>query len=327
MQYKHFFNKNFLRLAALILMVPIISSWGRYGHEHINKAAVLNLPDSMQAFFYNHMDFMIQESSMPDVRRYYPGDKKEGPRHYINLENYGILDSLPVTNNEAYKKYNAEKLENGTLPWYIQDMMDKLTKSFKSKRKTEILIEAADLGHYIADAHTPLHTSANYDGQLTGQRGIHSLWESLIPEKFGSNYHYQVQKAAYIKDVNQEIWQIIHHTHILVDSVLLAEKEVRQQLGDDMYQKDSTGQVIKNKYNKPMYSDKYITLLNQKMNGMVEKQMMLSVQAVADFWYTAWENAGKPDLSTLDPAELTKDNRKQLKKELKLLQKGQLMYQ
>ena len=76
------------------------------------------------------------------------------------------------------------------MPWYIQDIMTKLTKAFKDKRKTEILFLAADLGHYIGDAHMPLHTSANHNGQLTNQKGIHALFESAIPEMFGKNYNY-----------------------------------------------------------------------------------------------------------------------------------------
>jgi hypothetical protein len=50
------------------------------------------------------------------------------------------------------------------------------------------------------------------------------------------------------------------------------------------------------------------------MNGMVEKQMRKAITVTASFWYTAWVNAGKPDLSGLDTPELTKRNSKLLKK-------------
>jgi hypothetical protein len=42
------------------------------------------------------------------------------------------------------------------------------------------------------------------------------------------------------------------------------------------------------------------------MNGMVEKQMR-KANCYRKFWYTAWVNAGKPDLSGLDTPELTKE--------------------
>ena len=42
----------------------------------------------------------------------------------------------------------------------------------------DVLRTAADLGHYLADAHVPLHTTGNYNGQRTNQTGIHALWET-----------------------------------------------------------------------------------------------------------------------------------------------------
>jgi hypothetical protein len=117
---------------------------------------------------------MTQGSSIPDLRRNLITDNWEDSRHYFDLENFGNPESIPATLAEAKQKYNAEFLKkNGTLPWHIQEMMARLTKAFKEKRKTEILFIAAELGHYIGDAHTPLHTTVNYDGQLTGQDGRH----------------------------------------------------------------------------------------------------------------------------------------------------------
>ncbi|MEI7733988.1 MAG: hypothetical protein WCI49_00920 [Ferruginibacter sp.] len=52
--------------------------------------------------------------------------------------------------------------------------------------------------------------------------------------------------------------------------------------------------------------------------------MRHSIQDIANFWCTAWVNAGKPDLYELDPAELTKSNAKRYKKELQLIKKGKL---
>ena len=134
-----------------------------------------------------------------------------------------------------------------------------------------------------------------------------------------------VEKAVYIKDINQEIWRIIQQSHQLVDSVLMAEKQVRQELGEDnIFEKDQNGQVKRNKFRQPIHSEEFTNLLNKKLNGMVERQMMRSIEATANFWYTAWVNAGKPDLSNMDPEEQTKESKKQLKKELARLKKGHL---
>jgi len=320
-------NANRLKVAAFILLAPVLLSWGPYGHEHINRSAVLALPAPLQAFFYNHIDFVTQESSVPDLRKYTLNDNAEKPRHFIDLENFGSPDSIPSSLTEAKKKYDEKFLQqNGILPWYLQDMMEKLTRAFKEKRKTEILFLAADIGHYIGDAHMPLHTSVNHDGQLTDQKGIHAFWESQLPEMFGDKYNFYTIEAVYIKDIPKEIWRIVNNTHLLVDTLLLADKDLKKQfLVDNIYLKDAKGTIIKNKFNTPVHSEKYSLQYNQKLNGMVERQMRSAIAATAGFWYTAWVNAGKPDLSDLDPAEQTSGNKANLKRELGLFKQGRLI--
>lgn len=320
-------NTNKLRNLVFILLIPALLSWGAFGHERINRAAVLALPAPLQAFFYNHIDFITQESSVPDLRKYTLNDNAEKPRHFIDLENFGSADSLPASLAEAKKKYDEKFLQqNGILPWYIEEMMDKLTKAFKEKRKTEILFLAADLGHYIGDAHMPLHTSANHDGQLTNQKGLHSFWEAQLPEMFGDKYNYYSVEAVYITDIPGETWRIINATHKLVDTLLLADKELKMQFpADNIYKKDASGTIVKNKFNVPVHSEEYSRQYNQKLKGMVESQLRLATTATANYWFTAWVNAGKPDLSDLDPTDQTQGNKKSLRRELKLFRQGELV--
>jgi hypothetical protein len=204
-------------------------------------------------------------------------------------------------------------------------MMTKLTRAFKNKNKSEILFLAADLAHYIGDAHMPLHTTINHDGQLTGQKGIHALWESYLPEKFGNKYNFYTRNAVYINDVTSEIWRIIENSHSLVDSVLIIQRRLNSQFtADQVYQKDSNGNMLKNKFNQSIYSLAYAAKYHEMLNGMVENQLKLSITASSDFWYTAWVNGGKPNLTDLDPESLTERNVKNYKNEIKLWKKGKL---
>jgi hypothetical protein len=77
-------------------------------------------------------------------------------------------------------------------------------------------------------------------------------------------------------------------------------------------------------FGKNIYSDEYARELHMALNGMVEQQMRRSVQVLADFWYTAWVNAGKPDLSKLDSPDVTRRNSKAYKQDLKLYKQGKL---
>ncbi len=323
-------NKNKLSVAALFLFIivatPFFLAWGVFGHEHINRAAVLALPEPVQSFFYNHIDFITQESTVPDLRKYTLNDKAENPRHYIDLENFGGIDSLPLTMADAKAKYDEKYLQqNGILPWYVMDMMDKLTKAFKEKRKTEILFIAGDLGHYLGDAHMPLHTSANHDGQMTDQKGIHSFWESQLPEMFGKDYNYHTPEAHFIPDVRKELWEILRSSHKLKDTLLLADKNTKLKLGaDHVYKMDASGSPVKNKFGQPIHSDEYSKAFHEALKGMVEKQLQKAIVETSSFWYTAWVNAGKPDLTSLDPAPLTARNKKLLDEEKELWKKGKL---
>jgi hypothetical protein len=320
----HSCKKQTITIAMIVILAPLFLSWGEAGHIRINRAAVMSLPEPMQSFFYNHIDFITQASPIPDLRRFLLDDKAENSRHYFDLENFGPIDSLPLTLQEATNTYTKEFLaKNGVLPWYIENRMDELTRAFKEKRKTEILFLAAELGHYVADANTPLHTTVNYDGQLTGQNGLHSFWETRMVKMFSHTYNYDSGEAVYITDIRKEIHRMILNSNALSDTLLRLEKELRQSYPlDQLYMK--TDRDTTDKDYKPIFSDEYATRYHEKLNGMVERQMQASILATASFWYTAWVNAGKPDLSDLDPADQTERNKANFKKELKLFKKGEL---
>ncbi|MEO5683573.1 MAG: zinc dependent phospholipase C family protein [Chitinophagaceae bacterium] len=319
---------TFLSVITVAISSVFFLSWGTWGHQHVNHAAVFALPDSMRYFFYNHIDFITEESVIPDVRKYTINDKAEFARHYIDLESFAgnPADSLAQTMKDVNVKYDAKFLDrNGILPWYMMEVVQKLTKAFQDKKKAEILFLAADLGHYLADASMPLHTALNHDGQLSDQKGIHAFFESQLPEQFGSSYNFYTGDAVYISNVQQEIWRIIMASHKLADTLLLAEKKLKSNYpADKIYMKDAAGTIVKNKYNQPIHSYEYAKAYHDALNGMVEKQLRTAVAITANFWYTAWVNAGRPDLNSLDELSLTKRNRKSYKKDYQLWKKGKL---
>ncbi len=315
-------------LPVAVCITLLLSSWGIWGHEHINRSAVFALPAEIRTFYYNHIDYLTVESTGPDIRRYTYNDKNEGPRHYIDIEMFDKpIDSLPRTSPEKSKLYSDSlMMKTGFLPWYIQDMMVKLTKAFKEKHKNEILLLSADLGHYLGDANMPLHTALNHDGQLTNQNGVHSLWESRLPDAFGNTYNVRTREARYIDDVTKETWLIIKRSHLLVDTLLAADKQVKADLPQDKwYKKDEQGNQLKSKYNTPIFSDEYATAFHKALHGMVEQQLKLAIEDVADFWYTAWVNAGKPDLNKLDDTALTEQNKLPLLKDFEAWQNGKIV--
>ena len=96
--------------------------------------------------------------------------------------------------------------------------------AFKEKNIDYILKNSDDLGHYVSEAHIPLHTSENHDGQLTNQKGILAFWEIRLPELFADYYDYLVGTAEYQYSVLDVAWKAVESSFNSLDSVLLFEK-------------------------------------------------------------------------------------------------------
>lgn len=316
-----------LVFVLLLATTSIVLAWGSWGHKHISKAAIFSLPEQMRIFYYNHEDYLAESAVVPDLRRPLLHDRDEAPRHFIDLEDFHMpVAELPQTPKEVHEKYDWKFLnKTGILPWHIQLMMEELTQAFKERSKSNILFLSSELSHYVADAHMPLHTSSNYNGQFTGQTGVHSLWESVLPNLFGDTFNLRTAAPKYIENVTEYTWKMIEQSHALVAPLLADEMKVRNIIPEDKrYKKDAAGKPVLF-YGHPVYSDAYAALFQKELGGMVESQLRLSIYDVSCYWYTAWVNGGKPDLTTLDNAGLTKQNRKNYRKEYKAWKKGKVL--
>ena len=284
-------------------------SWGFYAHKKINYFAVFLLPPEMMVLYKPNIDFLFEHAVDPDKRRY--AVPEEGPRHYIDIDHYGKYpyDSLPRRWNDAVAKYSEDTLNTyGIVPWWLQTMLYKLTDAFKEKNQAKILKYSAEIGHYIADSHVPLHANSNHNGQYTDQKGIHGFWESRVPELLAEKeWDFFIGKAEYIKNPADYIWKRVLESAAAADTVLKYEKELTQQFpGDQKFSfEDRNGITIR------QYSSAFTRAYDTKLKGMVERRMRQSIYAVASFWYTAWVNAGQPDLKNLSNKEFTTEDLKE----------------
>ena len=185
----------------------------------------------------------------------------------------------------------------GIVPYHLESTQKKLTKAFENKDLTSILRISAEFGHYISHAHVPLHTTSNYNGQLTDQVGIHAFWESRIPELFAEReYDFFVGKATYIEDPKTFFWNIIIKAHTHLDSVLAIEKRLSKTFDSALQYcyDERLGQTIRIQC--PEYADAY----TKAMGSMVEEQMRLAINAVGSCIYTAWVDAGQPIIGEIE---------------------------
>ena len=285
--------KRFLFALLLLATAGICSSWGFFAHAKINRLAVFTLPPAMIKFYKNNISYLESHAVDPDKRRY--TDTAEAARHYLDADHYGLapFDSIPPKWKDAVAKYSEDTLKAyGIVPWQIQKTYRYLVKALEERDSSKILKLSADLGHYVSDAHVPLHTTQNYNGQLTHQEGIHAFWESRLPELFSKRYDFFVGKAKYIENPLNEAWKILKNTNSYKDSVLLIEARLSAKFPSDRKYTffERNGKVIKD------YSEKYSSAYHKALNGMIERQMQASILATGSFWYSAWVDAGQPEL-------------------------------
>lgn len=289
--------KRTLLIVATFFIISPCFCWGFFAHQKINYLAIFLLPPQMMVLYKPNSSFISEHAVDPDKRRY--AVKDEAPRHYIDIDQYG---SYPYTNlphkwKDAVAKFGEDSLKKfGIVPWHIQVMLGRLTAAFKEKNFSKIMKNSAELGHYIADSHVPLHANSNHNGQFSNQRGIHGFWESRVPELLADKeFDFFIGKADYIPNPLVFCWDRILESAKAADSVLLIEKELTKQFATDKKYafENRNGVLIR------QYSSAFTIAFNKRMNGMVERRMRQSIYAIASFWYTAWVNAGQPDLSGL----------------------------
>lgn len=298
----------------LLVCIPAASlySWGFFAHRRINRLAVYTLPPEMFPFYKKHIQLITENAVNPDSRRYVV--KGEAPRHYIDIDVYGdsAIYTMPRYWFDAVEQYTQDTLEKyGIVPWHVNLMKIRLTKAFEEKNPFKILNISAEIGHYIADSNVPLHTTLNYNGQLTGQRGIHAFWETRIPEVFSDEFDFFVGQAEYVENPQLRAWDAVTQAHLAKDSVLNFERLLTEKMGEDKkYSFETRGnQTVKT------YSLDFTKAYHKMLNGQVERQMRASIKQIGDFWYTAWVDAGQPNLDHLLEYEINEKERKQFLKE------------
>lgn len=285
-----------LMLALLAIPASNVFGWGFWAHKQIHRQAVYLMPAPLAPFFRFNEKYLMEHAVDPDDRRRV--DPSEAPRHYIDLDRYGAypFSTLPHNYDDAVKKFSDSTVKtNGTVPWRIAEMTAKLSVAFKEQNRNDILYYASNLGHYVADCNVPLHSTENYDGQMTNQKGIHSRWESEIPDRFMKGYEqrYAEQSVYYIADKTEAAFGWAMESFVLKDSVLSCDLRAKQGLTPDEIStksKDAKGRE------RETYSEKYYAAYKRELGDMVERRFESSSVRVASLWYSAWIDAGSPPL-------------------------------
>ncbi|MGO9271351.1 MAG: hypothetical protein ACLQOO_14015 [Terriglobia bacterium] len=274
---KRFRVRAGLGLALLLASVHCVYGWGPAAHRLVNHAAVQTLPPEMRDFFLANRQFLADHANDPDD--WMKKDRNERTRHYIYLDKYGLFPylSLPHPFRDAVDRYGTGRIgRDGLLPWRIGEYSLKLTNAFKAQNWEEVKQDAAVLAHYIADAHDPLHTTQNYDGQLTLQKGLEARFSSRLAERYANFFMFRADVAVSISDPTEYAFDMVLEANTWVDRIILADRQARDDL--------------------TAYTDDYLEHFYNQISSTVMLELNAAAHDAGSYWYSAWANAGRPVL-------------------------------
>ena len=248
--------------------------WGAEAHEIITRSATLTLPDETRLFFTTCRGFLAVHSNDPDTWKH---DRDEKARHFCDIDHYGSppFAELPREFHRAVGEFGLATLKKrGTLPWRIAEYTEKLTASMRREDWGQVRLDAAHLAHYVADAHMPFHCTKNYNGQLTGNLGIHGRLEIELVHRYLSARFLLAKGAAYVADPRAFAFQIVIESQRLTAPLLRADTRVRAKA--------------------PLDTARYYALLHAEVGDTIRGRMAAAATAIGSLWQTAWVGAGKP---------------------------------
>ena len=274
-------KKNVLIVSIIVTCFLFLTSsafpWGDKGHKLINKKAVLYLPSTMKSY-KKWADYLEEHAPDPDIRK--KDDKTEAPKHFIDIDFYKeFLAGNMIENEDSLITEYGEKevIKQGILPWATLQTYQNLILAFKDKDKAKALRYAADLGHYVADGHQPMHTVMNYNGQLTDQKGVHARYEiHMVDDHLAAlDSSFDPQPVTLVKNPLEYIFNYISDANSVCNVLMDA---------DNFAFKQTNSRRSNAYYNLLWFRTKYIT----------EIQFNKSAEDFAALLYTAWVKGGKP---------------------------------
>ena len=293
--YQQAYNRHMRRLLPLAILLLVLvprsaSAWGSEAHFFIMDRAIALLPAQIRPLFEKHRAEVVQRMIDPDTWRV-AGFTQEDPNHFLDLDVplFGTYPfaALPRDWDAAVAKFGVEALrDNGLVPWRSQEMWGNLRRGFESyrpngaPRRNDVLWFAAWLSHYVSDAHQPFHGVANYNGQLSGQTGIHARFETILFDRYRTQLRIAPKAIAPVTNPRDFIFDAVLEDTRLVPVILEADK---QAIGD-----------------RDLYDDAYYEAFFAGTREVMERRLNESIAAVAAAITGAWEAAGKP----VGPVEL-----------------------
>jgi len=239
-------------LVALFVCVVFSQSvsfgWGKRGHEITASVAARILESKKNAGYLRSHEFDLgYYSNVPDIiwrNLNTPESKDEGFQHFIDWNKtfeaiFGSPKNLPI----EFADYKAKlgdnyKLNLGVVPYRIHGLIKRcksIAANLTKEKQGPLLVCIGTLSHYTGDLSMPLHVTDNFDGQMTGQTGVHAYFETDMVDALDPSLKKEVMEQA-IKsfdksevqkmDGDAAIRWLIADSYGRIDELLMIDKHI-----------------------------------------------------------------------------------------------------
>ncbi|HET8647432.1 MAG TPA: alkaline phosphatase family protein [Vicinamibacteria bacterium] len=274
-----------LALALALLPAPA-RGWGFVAHKAINARAVETLPPELKPLFAANADYVAEHAIDPDLWRL-DTNPQEAPNHFLDMDAFGKAPpfaEIPRSEEEHLRRHGAKAVEQGRVPWRVGEVYRQLVRAFRARDSRRALETAATLGHYVGDAHVPLHAVVNYDGKDTGQPGVHGRWEAQLVERFERQLLPRVQPGGGrpAGDPVLMTFDVLMESFVSASAVLESDRAAAGPV-------DLAGTPEDDRYDEGFYSR-----FAEREADRVVARMTRAVETLGGLWRQAWEEAGRP---------------------------------
>lgn len=310
-------------------------AWGELGHDIVVQVAVKKILDSGNSKLYepfhkkslmlghlaNVPDIVWKSSRISEQHRVL-----NSHTHYHALNKVFPKDDFQNIQRDIKKFEQAARKRNldlytevGTAPWRIVQLFEKAKKhitnvSFLSAQNPKFndeidsaLLYLGILSHYVGDLANPHHTAIDFDGWATKQGGIHAYFEEYCVSAQGLSLPNDVYLHSKSKALLQRVFSAFSKKHYAKSSkdplaVAFALTYNSSKHISDILEIDAKHALVKHSHEdaglKVPAIRKSPFAVADKFKPLIVDRLAIGATILAHLWGLAWEQSGRPDLSS-----------------------------
>ncbi|MBC7741856.1 MAG: hypothetical protein H7061_06650 [Bdellovibrionaceae bacterium] len=307
-------------------------AWGGRGHAAVCEAAVFLVKNPhLKEYLQNKPQIMAHLCNIPDTYwRGLPAEQRKlgDPTHFLNAENIGLkIKDMPTdyrlivetyTGRPSIKNQNAAIFsvhdELGSVWWRAdqfyrraiadgqsmkglaepKDSKEEQNEDFPfNKNFYQLIVNLGLMGHFVADAAQPFHSTSDYDGYASGHGGIHAYYEDTAVSFFDADLVPRIIKKAKAMKTPAFVKQktLVENMRALSE---ISNEDLKSILKVDPVTKPSELKIEKGMSFRTPAERKHGSVGFKNFEKLILEELTRASLLLAFCWDEAYKSAGEP---------------------------------